>query len=838
MQFSTTSFFRRGAAICAVLILASVPAHGRKKKAPANAETQKKGLPTIASKVAGLEKREGFVTLYVDRDGAKIWMEVPAVEEGADDFQLIYLEGLTTGLGSNPVGLDRGQMGEPKLLTLRRVGGKVLFEQPNLAFRAASDNDLEQRAVRESFAPSVIWAGKVEAQDADGRTLMDLSPFLLRDAHNVVGNLESGEHGNFALDASRSAIDLDATLTFPYNVELEAVLTYSSNKPGDQVRRTAPTPSAFTVVQHHSFVRLPDDGYQTRDFDPRMPSYGLTFQDYAAPLDEPIRRSWIYRHRLQKTDPAAEQSTVVEPIVYYLDPGAPEPIRSALLDGASWWADAFEAAGLIDAYRVELLPEDAHPLDVRYNVIQWVHRSTRGWSYGTPIADPRTGEIIKGHVNLGSLRVRQDILLFEGLAGVDKTGSGAPDDPVELALARIRQLAAHEVGHTLGFAHNFAASTYDDRASVMDYPAPLVAIDEDGLLDFSRAYGVGIGTWDTLGVRFAYSQFAADADEAKELEAIIHEGLDRGLLFLSDADARPAGASEPRANLWDNGDDPIAELERVLAVRRKALDNFGENNLAAGRPLALIQEVLAPLYFHHRYQLEATAKLVGGMEYNYAVSGDGQVPTEMVEPERQRAALKVLLSALAPEQLDLPESILSLLAPRPFGYGPNRELFRSATAPSFDALGAAATVAGAVTDHLTQPERLARLIDFHRRDGSMPSIEEMLTALVDAAFATGSNSERLGAIEDAVARAVAERLMTRAGQLSPDLRTWLEGALRGAATQLRNGPSPARQGIAADIARFLDRDYQLAIPEWSPMAPPPGSPIGVDQLWCNAGTYN
>ena len=664
--------------------------------------------------------------------------------------------------------------------------------------------------MEQSFAPSVIWAGKVEALDEDGRSLIDLSPFLLRDAHNVVRTLESGEHGSFSLDAGRSAIDLDAALAFPDNVELEAVLTYTSAKPGDHVRRTAPESSAFTVVQHHSFVRLPDDGYRTRDFDPRMPSYGLTFQDYAVPLDEPIRRSWIYRHRLEVTDLGAERSPVVEPIVYYVDPGAPEPVRSALIEGASWWGDAFEAAGLDDAYRVELLPEDAHPLDVRYNVIQWVHRSTRGWSYGHPIADPRTGEIIKGHVSLGSLRVRQDILLFEGLAGVGKTGRGAADDPVELALARIRQLSAHEVGHTLGFTHNFAASTYDDRASVMDYPAPQVRINEGGSFDFSRAYGTGIGTWDTLGVRFAYSEFASPSVEKAGLEAIINEAIVNGKLFLSDADARPAGASDPRANLWDNGDDPVAELEHLLEVRRLALARFGENNLAAGRPLALLQEVLAPVYFHHRFQIDAAAKVIGGMEYSYAVKGDEQASTRMVDAERQRRALEVLLGALAPEQLDLPESVLELLTPRPFGYGPNRELFRSQTSPAFDSLGAAATVAGAITDHLTQPERLARMIDFTRRDESMPSPEEVLEGLVDAVFEPAADSVRLAAVRQVTARAVAERMMHRAAtpNLNPEVRVRLEDALDHAARHLEGsrGSGP-RQGLARDIRRFLDREH-------------------------------
>lgn len=838
MSVTSSPSYPRLIALALVALLGVSPATAKQKGEPPGDEEKQEDLPKIAKKVEKLEKLEGLTTLYLDREQGKVWLEVPPPGDDGVAMEVIYLEGLATGLGSNPVGLDRGQMGESKLLRLRRVGEKVLFEQPNLAFRALSDNRLERRAVEQSFAPSVIWAGKVEALDGNGRSLIDLSPFLLRDAHDVVRGLAAGDHGTFSLDDSRSAVDLDAILAFPDNVELEAVLTYTSDEPGDHIRRTAPTPTAFTVVQHHSFVRLPDDGHATRDFDPRMPSYGLSFLDYAAPLDAPIRRSWIYRHRLQATDPAAERSPVEEPIVYHVDPGAPEPIRSALIEGAGWWADAFEAAGLDGAFRVEVLPEDAHPLDVRYNVIQWVHRSTRGWSYGQPIADPRTGEIIKGHVSLGSLRVRQDILLFEGLAGVTNTGTGAADDPVELALARIRQLAAHEVGHTLGFTHNFAASTYDARGSVMDYPAPLIQIDDDGSFDFSRAYGVGIGTWDKLGVRFAYDAYGSAEEEAAALEAIVREAIDGGKLFLSDADARPPGASDPRANLWDNGSDPVAELEHVMEVRRLALERFGEDNLASGRPLALIQEVLAPVYFHHRYQLEAAAKVLGGMEYSYAVKGDGQTPTQVVDGERQRRALEVLLTALAPEQLDLPDAVLELLAPRPFGYGGNRELFGTQTAPTFDALGAAATVAAAVTDHLAQPERLARMIDFARRDETVPSAEEVLSELVDATFTHVEEAPRLAAIRQAIARAVAERLIAGASApaANPEVRTHLERALEHAADRLAEpGDSVARQGLSDDIGRFLDRDHTPDAPTWRPLESPPGSPIGQSDEWCSSG---
>ncbi len=422
----------------------------------------------------------------------------------------------------------------------------------------------------------------------------------------------------------RSAVDVDAFLAFPDNLEFEAILTYSGDSPGELVRGTAPTADLVTLVQHHSLIRLPDDGYTPRRFDPRAGSSPVVFADYAVPLDEPIETRWIVRHRLEKTDPAAERSRAVEPIVYYVDRGAPEPVRSALVEGASWWAEAFEAAGFIDGYRVEVLPEGVHPLDVRYNVIQWVHRSTRGWSYGGGVVDPRTGEMIKAHVSLGSLRVRHDRLLMEGLVGADATGSGGPNDPVQVALARIRQLSAHEVGHTLGFTHNFAASTYGGRASVMDYPAPLVEITETGELDLSNAYGIGVGEWDVYTVRYAYEQPMPGETEEELLESIVADGLERHLAFMSDADARPVGSAHPRAHLWDNGSRC---RRRPRSRLRGAPDRHGalrREQPRAGQPLSRLVEVFSPLYLYHRYQLTAAVKLIGGVDYAYAVRGDGQ----------------------------------------------------------------------------------------------------------------------------------------------------------------------------------------------------------------------
>ncbi|HKH47885.1 MAG TPA: zinc-dependent metalloprotease [Thermoanaerobaculia bacterium] len=797
--------------------------------------------PDIAARTAGMAKKEGLLTFYLDAKAGKVWLEVPPARgKGGEVGTFIYVDSILTGLGSNPVGLDRGQLGDTRIVTLRRLGGRLLVEQQNLRFRALSENPDELRAVRESFATSVLWGGEITGAERDGRALVDFTGFLVRDAHDIPARMRLAGQGSWSLDAARSVADLENCLAFPDNVEFESLLTYQSNEPGDLVRQTAPYAGAVTLVQHHSFVRLPDAGYTPREFDPRAGSFPVTFADYAAPLAAPIEKRWISRHRLEKVDPAAARSRVKEPIVYYVDPAAPEPVQSALIEGVSWWKDAFEKAGFIDAFRVEVLPPGAHPLDVRYNVVQWVHRSTRGWSYGGGVIDPRTGEILSGHVTLGSLRVRQDRLIFEGLAGTEKTGTGAPDDPVVLSLARIRQLAVHEVGHSLGFSHNFAASTYG-RASVMDYPAPRVDVGPDGNLDFSSAYAVGMGEWDLWAVRYAYTQLPPGTDERPALQGMIDEAIRRGLLFLTDEDARPPGAANPRAVLWDNGPDPVAGLRQSLEVRRIALSRFGEHNIQPGQPLALLQEVLVPLYFHHRYQLDGALKVVGGVDYTYAVRGDGQPGQKPVEAKRQRDALQTILGVLEPERLDLPEAVIALLLPRPSEYRPHPELFRGNTAPVFDPLAAAATMADMAVVGLLQPERAARLVDLHRRDPQLPGLEEVLDALVEKSFGGPvpdklPNDPRRAEIRRVVQWVTVRRMIGLSSDpdASPLVRARLDGALRALAQRLepapRSGSGPEaeqRAFLAAEIGRYLKRPEGETAKRPVPPEPPPGQPIGM-----------
>ena len=784
--------------------------------------------------LAKLEHRPGLFDLYLDRKEGRAWLVLPAPDPEGVHATFLYAEGLAQGLGSNPVGLDRGQISGAWVVRLRSLGGKLLLEKVNTAFRARTDEKAEQDAVRESFASSVIWAADEVERAPDGRVRVEITSLVVRDAHGSAQALGAAG-GSWHLDRERSVLDVEACRAFPDNLELAALLTFAGSGAGAEVRATAPDPEAVTLVQHHSFIRLPDDAYQPRRYDPRAGVFPLIFQDYAAPLTAPMEVRLARRQRLLKRDPHAARSEPIEPIVYYVDRGAPEPIRSALIEGASWWGEAFEKAGFDHAFRVELLPEGVDPLDIRYNVIQWVHRSTRGWSYGNGVTDPRTGEIIKGHVILGSKRVRQDRLLFEGLSGTAATGSGRADDPVELALARIRQLAAHEVGHTLGFAHNFTASTFG-RASVMDYPAPLVTV-KDGKLDFSQAYAVGIGAWDEIAVAWLYGVFSPDQEE-EALEAILAEAADRGMRFHSDSDARPAGAAQPYANLWDNFADPVTGLENTLEVRAVALAHFGERNLSAGRPRAELEEVLAPLYFHHRYQVEAAVKMLGGVDYDHVRVGQGAPPAEPIPAAEQRRALEVLLGCLAPEVLDLPESILSLLGPRPPGIARNPEQFHGQSAPLFDPLAAAESAASLVIDGLLDPRRCARMVDQHRRHEELPSLEELLEALTDAAFGAEAEGERRAEIT----RLVEARVVYALIQLAEDERapqrvaSRAEGRLarlleQGVFDQADDEAEHAHlQALRRAVVRHLSRRAPSDPGPLPAPQPPPGSPIGMGAL--------
>ncbi|MEG9326346.1 zinc-dependent metalloprotease [Salinimicrobium catena] len=767
-----------------------------------------------------LEKYKGFFDFYYDGSEDKLYLEVKDLNE-----PFLYTHFLTTGVGSNDVGLDRGQLGDGVIVEFRKAGNKLLLVQPNQKYRALTDNLQEKKSVEEAFAFSVLYGFEIKEKKVN-TYIIDLTPFLLQDAHGVSQKISRGKHGNFSLDKTRSALSLERTKAFPENVEFEALLTFSGEAKSSTLREVLPDRSSLSVLQHHSFVKLPDENYQKRMFDPRSGAIPISYYDYAAPVNEPILKRFAVRHRLEKKDPNAAVSEPVEPIIYYLDPGTPEPVRTALLDGARWWNEAFENIGYKNAFQVKILPKDADPLDVRYNVIQWVHRSTRGWSYGASVVDPRTGEIIKGHVSLGSLRIRQDFLIAQALMNKPFGESDENHEKMlEMALARIRQLSAHEVGHTLGFAHNFAASV-NDRASVMDYPHPQFRL-KDGKIEMTEAYDTGIGEWDKVTLKYSYADVPENTSERAFLNKVISEATANGLQFITDSDARASGGAHVNAHLWDNGKSAVEELEDVLEVRKVAIQNFSEDNIRTNEPFSVLEDVFVPLYFLHRYQTEAAVKLIGGLDYNYAVKGGEEDTFKVLEMRLQKGALEEVLRTLSAEVLAIPKEKLDLFPPRAYGYARSRESFQSNTGVAFDALGAAATASDFTLSLLLHPERAARLVQQNAIYPDQPGLREVLEKLVSGTIQKTKKEEYLQKVQNSINFNVLQHLMALAvnDNSIPQVKAETYKVINDLEGWLERNTNVIHQQMLLEIENFRRDPAAYKI---QPIAPkiPDGSPIG------------
>jgi len=798
--------------------------------APAPPDKAGGAIADFAAATRGLVSVPGFFDVYRDEAKGRVLLGVRAFGQ-----PFLMTSSLPWALGSNDVGLDRGQSSESHLVEWRRVGARVLLVEDNTKFRAVSNNADEALSVRQAFAESVLWAGDVvaERKGVDAEVLVDVSALLVSDRHGIAERLEQAKQGKYEVDDKRSAPSLADAKSFPDNTELEGMLTLRGPAEGTFVKDVAMDPRSLTLRQHLSFVRLPAPGYAPRAYHPASGGLSVGWYDYAQPLASSLDRRVQPRFRLEKTDPAAATSAVKKAIVFYLDRGTPEPVRSALLEGANWWKSAFEKAGFKDAYRVELLPEGVDPMDVRYSLITWAHRHTRGWSYGQPIVDPRTGEIIRGNVTLGSQRVRQDILIAESLlAPYDK--KDAPELKAEaerMALARLRQLAAHEVGHALGFAHNFAASR-GGNGSVMDYPHPLLKLGADGALSLDGAYGIGVGAWDDFIVAHAYAQFAAGSEDAA-LAKLRADIAHAGLRYVSDQDARSPGDAEPDGLLWDSGADTLQTFDALLAARRNALAHFSIGVLPPERQVGELEARLVPVYLLHRYQTEAVARLLAGASYAYAEAGDRATGTTPVPAATQRAALARLVGNLGASELALPANVLDLVTPPGNEYARNREYFATKAGPVFDPLAAVEAAAAQTTLFLFAPERLNRLAWQHARDAQQPGVADVLAAAFRGSWQRdprGGEAPAAAAVQDAANWVVLDALLHVLddgglhAQVDAEVRTSLQQWQGWLGTQGGSDAAGASRALAAETIRKY-----LADPKSVKLRPlpaiPPGAPI-------------
>ena len=763
----------------------------------------------------------GFFNFYYDSNNDHIYLEVENLEK-----EFLYVNSLSEGIGSNDIGLDRGQLGGRRVVYFKKAGNRLLLIEPNQKYRANSKNYLEKKSIEQAFAKSVIWSFLIK-EIKKSSYIIDINDFLLNDSHGVSKRLKSKEQGSYSVNKLRSSMELDRTKAFPKNIEFDVQLTFTGEPLGGLIKSVTPSADAVTVNQHHSFIELPPLDFKMRRFDPRSGVNAFRFYDYATPVSEPTLQEYVVRHRLEKKNPNLKISEAKDPIIYYLDNGTPEPVRSALLEGGRWWNQAFESIGYKNAFQVKVLPDDADPLDIRYNVIQWVHRSTRGWSYGASIVDPRTGEILKGQVSLGSLRIRQDFMIALALTDSPfKINSKKNKKVLEMALARIRQLSAHEIGHTLGFAHNFAASS-NNRSSVMDYPHPKISIVE-GKINYENAYEVGIGEWDKISVSYNYSEFPDQINEEYALANILEKSFKNGHRFISDSDSRPIGGAHPKSHLWDNGTNPTMELYNLLEIRKIAMNQFSLDHLRVGENYSILEDRLVPLYFLHRYQVEAVVKLIGGLDYDYGVKSNIKYEISAVGESDQKNALKALLKSISPTELTIPNSLHSILSPRTFGNYRNRESFGSQTGTTFDYLGIANSLSDAIIGMILNPQRLSRLVQQESIYNKNLTLKELISQLTNQIFKTQQSNKYSKSINEINQSNLLKHLMIigKNSDVYPQVRAEIYNELDKLETWLKKNPKIKYSKFYQNqIVQFKSQPEMISPLKTEKI--PDGSPIGL-----------
>lgn len=831
------------------LLLANVYCGAQNRPAaPAGGRSQATPATSISAITQDYKKMDGFFPFYYDEKTGKVFLEVDKLDQ-----EFLFFNSLTTGVGSG--GPERGQASSG-IMKFIKVGPKVFLTQPNYDYRAITQDKDELYAVENNFASSIIF-GFVPLAVEGNKVLIDLTPFIIRDSQKIGDRINSrrggaptgGGGGAYRLDETRSAVFIENTKNFPKNSEFEALLTFTGSPAGATAffgrggGGVAPDPSSVTVRMHQSFVELPDANYKPRKFDPRSGMNLFSYVDFSTPMTEPSVKRFSRRHRLQKKDPKAAMSEAVEPIVYYIDRGAPEPIKKALIEGGSWWNEAFEAAGFKNAFQVAELPEGADPMDIRYNVVNWINRTgkPRAFSSGASYTDPRTGEIIKGVVTLGADRHRQDYMIMEGILQPYEDGKPIPKQMEEVALARVRQLSAHEIGHTLGYFHNFAASV-KARASVMDYPFPKFVMKPDLTFDVSKAYAKGIGSWDKRAVIWGYSEFPVNANEDAELDKIMKETLKQGYVFIPDI----GGHVHPDSHQWDDGEDAVAELNRLMAARRVLLDRFSEKAIVKDAPMATLEEVLVPVYLLHRYEIEAAAKSLGGLFFTHALKNDGQVVTKMIEPEKQWKAFDALVNTITPDALALPETLIAKIPPRPSGYSGVGEVFDRHTGPTFDPIAVAETAASATLSYLLNSERVARLIEYNARDSKQPGFMAVADKLIEKTWKAPLETGYRGELQILVNNLTLKGLLALAADTEATESVRGEALLKIAElgdwmkTTVTNGSPKQKANILFAMSQMdeFKKDANKFKPVKS-LDMPAGAPImgGMDFLDCDLDAY-